>query len=369
MVVARRNRRRRGTFKKRKRAASLAAFGKPNFAKRVRRTLGLRPMARKRAAPKRRAAPRRNRPVGSRHGPLHGAWKKAYKIAKSVWPFPKSLVRGVKVAPDTKIQIVHGNPDYQKKIVTKLICVSRTLNGSATNTGIAIKFDMTNVNDPMGAQDGNAPKYHDKWLAILGAGARITPLAATYMVKITKQQDSAEGVSFVKVASHTDAAPRVYTYDSSITSVAQNLRKYHVFWRLVGTDNALPTMGSDSATSLSLVEDMIASKRWNHRIMNEVHGRMSIVSFRVTVPNIPEWMQANNAEVLTATQLAFVMADGATGLQVGEQPTLQVVLISDNGGTLLGASAFVIDIETAHTILMEDKDFVGGLVQQPKNDD
>lgn len=309
---------------------------------------------------------KKSRVLGSKHGPLHRQWKQAYKIAKRVWPFPKSLIKGAKTQTSSKLEIQHGDPNHQKKVVTKLITFERFTTGHATNTGVNIAMDMSNVNDPLGSFGNNAPKYSDSWRAL---GMDIyTPLGATYKVTVGKLRDSVEGVSMLQF-SNVDQTSGAVTWDTNATHVSGTLRKWYIFWRVVGQDQDPPVMLVPGEPARKLVEDMLASMHWNHRSMLDNHGKYGQIKFTVTIPNIPAWIARNNGTAPAAAAYGGALVDGTTAIGAAERPTLQLTIISEDGSVLIDANAFALTIEASHTVLLEDADFVGAIRPMPINDD
>lgn len=309
---------------------------------------------------------KKSRVLGARHGPLHPQWKQAYKIAKRASPFPKSLVRGVKKSVDSKLQIIRGDPNLQKKVVTKLISNQRFTVGSATNTGYVFSMDMSNLNDPLGTHGNIGTKFNDSFRAL--GFDRYTPLSATYKIIVGKLRDSEEGVSMLKIVT-VDQTSGAVTYAGAASHLPALLRKFFVFYRIVTQTKLPPGMTTSASVGLKLVADMHASKQWNLKTIYETHGKYSSVSFTVTVPNIPAWIARNNAIPPGSEDFGGAFVDGVTAIAAAERPELQVVIISEDGQPLIDGTAFSVTASTQQTVLLEDGDFVGALRPQTFNDD
>ncbi len=262
---------------------------------------------------------------------LHRLWKQAYKVIKHHMPFAKLPVgggRGARPAAEG-VKIHMGDPDFEHKIVTKLFCNTAFDTGHATLGGIGLIFTPTNVNDPFGAHDNNHPMYHAEWLA--KGFDKVYPLAATYRFRI---HDNRTGV---------------------------NTRAY-IFWRIVTSSTALPTWLTDEATNEKLIQDLLASKEWSHKMIYSDGSRgrnMDVKNLTMSVNNIPEYLKRVNTDMGDEVKFSSVFDDVATNIAATVRPVFHLLIAEAEGKpAVFAAEDFRLTVTSEQTVLLQDSAFV-----------
>jgi len=262
---------------------------------------------------------------------LHHLWKAAYKVIKHHMPFAKLPVsggRGARPAAEG-VKIHMGDPNFEHKIVTTLFCNEAFDTGHATLGGISLIWDPSNVNDPMFTHGDNHPMYHAEWLA--KGFDRVYPLAATYNFKIHDRRVSTE-------------------------------HRAYIFWRIVTSDTVLPIWSTTKSVNEKLIQDLLASKEWSHKMIYADGQRARNADEKhvtMAVNNIPEYLKRMNTDMGDEINFSSVFSDSASGIGATTKPRFHLVIAEAEGNPAnFTATDFRITVQTKQTVLLQDSQFV-----------